>query len=490
MRTPPSLELFSGRVADFASREFVQMPANSPVSDVVQAMRESRVEHVVLTGRDGRVAGLLTAARVVRDITFVREPSTRAVNLMGEPVPTLAEHEPAYLAVTLLQHRGHETVAVTNADGAPTGIVTRACLGHRLPTEAAPIAARIAQQSSPADRKSARAAQWRLADWLINQCQLPAPPVLSLLSALNNRIYRQVVEECQQSMSEQGWGAPPTNYAVIVMGSGGRGESLLHPDQDNGLILADYPESRRLAVDSYFYELALRMTRSLDDAGLPLCTGYVMATNPSWRKQLSEWQAQILGWLKKPSLAATTLLDICIDFRHVAGDETLVKALRRYTRDAIPNHHGFLRELEAMQFEHDVAITPFRTLKRERLPGTEGDRRVDIKRKGLMPLVEGVRILSLSRGISAASTLERLQCLSGTGSIDPELAAGIRFAFDYLTILLLRTQVETRRAGRMPSAYVAPESLGPRERNQLKEALAVAAALRSKVHGDFTAELF
>ena len=392
--------------------------------------------------------------------------------------------------MTLLQHRGHETVAVTNANGAPTGIVTRASLGSRLPAEAAPIAARIALQSSPTDRQSARAAQWQLADWLINQCQLPAPPVLSLLSALNSRIYRLVVDECQQTMSEQGWGAPPVNYAVIVMGSGGRSESLLHPDQDNGLILADYPESRRLAVDGYFHELALRMTRSLDAAGLPLCKGYVMATNPSWRKQLSEWQAQILGWLRKPSLAATTLLDICIDFRHVAGDETLVEDLRRFTGEAIPNHHGFLRELEALQFEHDVAITPFRTLKRERLPGIEGDRRVDIKRKGLMPLVEGVRILSLSRGIYAPSTLERLQALSGTGTIDTELAEGIHFAFDHLTRLLLRTQVEARRADRTPGAYVAPETLSARERKRLKEALAVAAALRSKVHGDFTAELF
>jgi signal-transduction protein with cAMP-binding, CBS, and nucleotidyltransferase domain len=274
------------------------------------------------------------------------------------------------------------------------------------------------------------------------------------------------------------------------MGSGGRGESLLRPDQDNGFILEDHPDTRRPAVDRYFYELADRMTRALDDAGLPLCKGYVMATNPSWRKQLSEWQAQILGWLKKPSIAATTLTDICIDFSHVHGDPALVERLRAFTHKEIPKHHGFLRELEALQFDHDVAITPFRTLKRERLPGQSGHRQVDVKRKGIMPLVEGTRILALAHGVAGTATLERLDGLTAGGHIHSALAEQVRYAFEFLTGLLLRAQISARRAGHTPEAYIAPESLAAPEREQLRAALATAATLRAKVHGDFTAELF
>ena len=65
-------------------------------------------------------------------------------------------------------------------------------------------------------------------------------------------------------------GAPPVPFCVIVMGSGGRGESYLYPDQDNGFILDDYPDDQHTELDAFFIKLAERMTRDLDMVGTPV----------------------------------------------------------------------------------------------------------------------------------------------------------------------------------------------------------------------------
>ena len=52
-------------------------------------------------------------------------------------------------------------------------------------------------------------------------------------------------ELAEAEMAEAGLGEAPAPYALLVLGSGGRGESLLAMDQDNALIYADGRPGRR-----------------------------------------------------------------------------------------------------------------------------------------------------------------------------------------------------------------------------------------------------
>ena len=121
-------------------------------------------------------------------------------------------------------------------------------------------------------------------------------------------------------MAAEGWGEPPAAAATIVMGSGGRGENFLFPDQDNGFIVADYPDDEHGRFDAFFLELAERMCRDLNEIGIPYCNGYCMAVNPLWRKTLPQWIAQIGTWARKGSLVAVRLADIFFDFQPVWGE--------------------------------------------------------------------------------------------------------------------------------------------------------------------------
>ena len=109
---------------------------------------------------------------------------------------------------------------------------------------------------------------------------MPVPEIQALITDINQGIHQRILETQLAAMKDAGWGEPPVLFTLLVMGSGGRGENFLFPDQDNGFILDDYPDAKHTAIDAFFIELAERMTRDLDTVGFPYCRGYVMATNP------------------------------------------------------------------------------------------------------------------------------------------------------------------------------------------------------------------
>ncbi|HSH57185.1 MAG TPA: DUF294 nucleotidyltransferase-like domain-containing protein, partial [Halomonas sp.] len=105
-------------------------------------------------------------------------------------------------------------------------------------------------------------ALWRLdlPDWRIAQ----------LISDHNAWLYRRAIRLAEVEMEGQGWGPPPVAYCVVVLGSGGRHESLLAPDQDNAMIIDEYPDARHVEIDGYFQSLGERFSERLDRAGIPL----------------------------------------------------------------------------------------------------------------------------------------------------------------------------------------------------------------------------
>jgi len=105
------------------------------------------------------------------------------------------------------------------------------------------------------------------------------------------------VTRCLEELRAAGHGEPPVAFDTLVLGSGGRGESFLEPDQDNAMVLDDHPAGERGSVDAWFVELAGRICTMLERVGFPRCHGKVMVTNPLWRRTLSEWRAQVAHWM-------------------------------------------------------------------------------------------------------------------------------------------------------------------------------------------------
>src|SRR3546814_3145603 len=80
---------------------------------------------------------------------------------------------------------------------------------------------------------------------------------------------------------------------MLILGSGGRGESLLSPDQDNAIIHAGSTED-----DGWYARAGERIAALLDDAGIPYCKGGVMAKNTGWRGNQGQWRSRVTDWIR------------------------------------------------------------------------------------------------------------------------------------------------------------------------------------------------
>jgi signal-transduction protein with cAMP-binding, CBS, and nucleotidyltransferase domain len=291
----------------------------------------------------------------------------------------------------------------------------------------------------------------------------------------------------EAELVQEGRGAPPVAYACIVMGSGGRGESLLFPDQDHGFVLADYPDERHGEIDPWFVELATRFAVALDRLHFPFCDGGVMASNPVWRKTLPQWRQQVAIWMRGRVPAMLLSCEILLDFRCVHGSCGLADELRAWLTVATRDR-TFQMLMLGLGADHRAGIGLFgRLLTEGRGSGHRGE--LDLKLHGTLPLVEAVRLLALAHGVPATGTLARLVALQEEGVVGRDDADHLRAAFALLTGLQLQRQIANYRAGIPVGSFVDPRQLTDRERGLLKDALRAINECRDRVRADLTGSL-
>ncbi|MHB8765318.1 MAG: DUF294 nucleotidyltransferase-like domain-containing protein, partial [Deferrisomatales bacterium] len=310
-----------------------------------------------------------------------------------------------------------------------------------------------------------------------------AEEVSRLLSHVNRDLHRRVLELALADLEAGGWGPPPAPFCFLVMGSHGRGENHFSTDQDHGMILADYPVEAWERVEPFFMELATRVSEGLAQIGFPRCRGHVMSDNPVWRKTLEEWKRQVTGWFANPNSRAVRYSTLFYDFVPIWGDASLARDLRDFITRGIQRNFQLLRSLFDEASHHRVPLTLFKNFVTEKAGPHKGQ--LDLKRSGLLFVVECARILALRHGVSEVGTLGRIRELATQGAIPADEADFISTSYQSLFHFLLQAQAARLRAGQEVDNYVDPLSLPIQERYLLRHALEATGRLQSLVHASF-----
>jgi len=480
--------VFRQLVNDFMRPVPLFVPHEMPIREVVGRMTAAKASCVVVVGSSHNVLGILTEQDVTRRIAFQATPETLVDQLMTGPVMTIRDGDYLYHAIARMRRFGLRHMPVVDAQGALVGMLdlhdAQAVAAERMMEQID----RLTHEGTLDGLVQVKAAQVELAEEMFAD-NVPAPEIQALLTHINNDIYRRIIEANLRDMADNGWGTPPVEFAAIVMGSGGRGENYLFPDQDNGFVLDGYPDAEHDRIDRFYVELANRMTRDLDKVGFSFCKGYVMAINPLWRKTLPQWREQITLWTKRRHHVALRLSDIFFDFAPVYGRIDLAADLRHHVTRACKGNHMFLLELFRDDAEAGVGLGLFGRFITER-HDREHRGKISLKHTGTMPLVEPVRLLALREGIEATSTLGRIKALRQIEVLDSDEHENLRAAYHHMTRLLLRQQIADFKAGRKVSNYVSPRVLSTRERDALVDAFKAVRAFRKHVRSDFTGEVF
>lgn len=479
--------VFRRLVRDHMAQAPVVVGLGATAAEVVARMGATGASAAVVTDPDGAIRGILTEQDVVRRIACRRIGDQPVDSLMTRPVLTIRADDQLYQAIGFMRRKRLRHMPVVDDAGRLVGVLY---LHDALAVASGSMVEeidRLTHEDSIRGLAQVKAAQVQLARTLLDDA-VPAPEIQALVSDINNDIYRRVVRLVVAGLEAEGWGEPPVPFAAIVMGSGGRRESYLFPDQDNGFVLADYPDEAHAAVDPWFIECAERTTRELDALGFPLCKGGVMATNPLWRKSLSQWKDQIQGWMRRKHEAMLLFCDIFFDFQPVWGEASLARELRSFVTELAPRQPIFLREMFGIQADHRAAVGLFNRFITERQdPAHKGH--INLKLMGTLPLAEGIRLLALRHGVPATGTLSRLAALHQMGKTSAEEADALEAAFTFVTGLQLRQQIQDYDAGRPVGNFVDPRLLTDREREALRDGLKAINDFRTRLKSELTGEL-
>ncbi|SDF50366.1 DNA polymerase-3 subunit epsilon/CBS domain-containing protein [Limimonas halophila] len=457
--------------------------ADTPVREAVAAMRSQHATSVAVVDDAGAIVGVLTEHDVVHGVTLAMQGGEEPVTaFMSAPVRTVRATARLYTAIGRMRRFGWRHMPVVDDHDRPVGMIRMTDALATAAEQSLDLIERLTHEDTTTGLQATKASQVNVAGSLLAD-NVPAPDVQALITDINRDLHQRVIDRQLTQMKAEGYGEPPVAFTAIVMGSGGRAESMLNPDQDNGLILDDYPDSEHDRIDGWFRELAERVCTELHEIGFPWCKGYVMMINPLWRKTRSQWRDQVRQWARHSSNNAICMADLFFDFAPVAGREDFAHELRQEVATSLRSNPTFLGQLHVNSGNKRAAVGVlgrFKTTKRDQ----DGRTALNLKHAGLLPLVQNLRLLSLRDGLTVTGTLARLDALTEVSRISGDEADYLRGAYRHITHLLLRQQIADSRANLDVGYKVPLDALTRREKDILRDSLRAINRLARRVNRD------
>ena len=454
------------RVGEIMSAPLVYAEPATGVSAAAGILRDRSISSVVI-GREGRVEGIFTERDLLRAIAAGGPDATaRPVSdFMSSPVVTVRSDDLLHVAIGRMLRLGLRHLLVVDDRAQPVGMLTgRAVLKMRL-DDSLEIGDETATAEDAASLDRVRRQLPGLVVQLIDEGLAPSDAARAITETYR-QITRRAAEIAEAAVTAER-GPAPCRWCLLILGSGGRGESLLAPDQDNAIVHDGGPEQ-----DAWFLDIATRISDLLDAAGIPYCKGKVMATNPDWRRPLDGWREAVKGWVSARTPEALLMVDIFFDFMAVHGDGGLAAELRQDALAQAKGSLGFLRQLAGQIEQLSPPIGIFGGLRK----GDDG--RTDLKAGGILPIVAGARILALENGIAATGTHERLREAARLGKINQGDLPELIEAHEMIVGCILRQQLKDIDAGREPVNRIDPAGFTPRTIGLLKQALKRSEGLK------------
>jgi CBS domain-containing protein len=463
------LDLFSVRADELVGRPLVTCDPDQTVTEAARRMRDQQVSSLVVRGQP---PGLVTASDLRdRVLAAGRSGDTPVAAVMSAPLHTMpSDATLGEMLLTMVDHGIHHLPLVR--EGRLVGIITDTDLLRHESRHPLFVRRQLDRAADP-EGLAAYAREVTAAAVRLIGAGSPAGDVTRFLASAHDALYIRIARDGEATL-----GPPPCPYALLVLGSGARGEPTLRSDQDHALVLADDPPADAAA---WFTDLAEHLMATLERCGLPRCPGDVMATNPARRLPRRAWQQQFSSWIQEPEEEALLDAAICFDFRQLHGDLDAEAALRPVIRQAAGNRR-FLGRLARAALRRRPPLGFLRQLR--------GDRqgRIDLKAHGTAPIVDLARLLALEAGGAELATAARLRAATERRSVG-RTTADLAAAFDYLQQVRLRRQAGQLQAGAAPDNVIRLADLGALERRWLKDAFGLLHTCQESVRIAFHTDL-
>ncbi len=450
------------RVRDVMSSDPVYVAPDADVSAALSVMMERQISSVLVAGDNGQT-GILTERDVLRLIDLHREKALAlpVVEHANFPLLSIAEGAFLYRAMGRMTRNSIRHLGVVDRHGRVTGMVT----SRNLLRQRSEDAVNLGDAIDHAEKREDLGIIWAniaMVARALDYEEVDARDTAAVISRELRALTRRSCEIAEREMASEGKGGPPVPYAMMVLGSGGRGESLLAMDQDNAIVYADGDDNA--ANDAWFADLGTRVSGYLDDAGVPYCKGGIMGMNAEWRMPLSAWKESVQTWVTRTSPEDILKTDIFYDATCVHGDYGLMRELTDYALEVGAAEKQYLHLLSVNAADVKSPLGLF-----GRFQLTDG--RMDVKMGGILPIFSAARVQAIRHRIAVRSTPGRLESVRDLVDCRENLVENLIEAHRIILSAILSQQIHDLDHGITLSNRIAPDLLPAADRASLKWAL-------------------
>jgi CBS domain-containing protein len=435
-----------------------------------QRLGEDHLQALLVAMPDETI-GILTDADVraaVADDAFSADAPAHA--LARAPAPTVPVRQLAIEATVDMVAAGVEHMAVLDR-GRICGVLSAADL---LGLDASsPIGLRH-RILSAADTDVLVQAASRLSGLFLalSRAGVPSRELGRVLSLAQDAVVARLID-----FSIWSHGPAPLPWAWLDMGSAARREFTLASDQDNALAYArpaPGSEPTPEAVDAYFEQLGQYVNDGLERCGIGIDNNGVMARSRLWRMSKPDWLRTFDECLTEPDESHLVRATVAFDFRPAAGGLAVVADLTARIR-AARDHPQFMRLLARSAAGFPVALGFRGQL------ATDDDGRLDLKKGAIIPVVNLVRYHAIAAAVTISPTLDRIEAVAMTGSLDADEAQGLSEAFTVIAGARFEHHAQLIADGGPADNHIDPGALTPIARTELREALQVVKRAQKRL---------
>jgi CBS domain-containing protein len=278
-------------------------------------------------------------------------------------------------------------------------------------------------------------------------------------------------------------GGPPVPVSWFTLGSFGRREAVLSSDGDTAL--AWHGDDTDPELRSWMAAFGARVMEDLDRCGIPVDANGVRADRLLFARSADAWRTALKSWIDEPAQEqAAIAASVLFDGRVVAGPgagQTLLAQLAPTGRRA-----PLVRLLARMALAH----RPPTGFRRDVIVAHDGEHRgtFDVKRGGVLPIVDLARWAGVAAGSTATGTPARLADGAAAGVLSEQHARTLDEAWELLAGMRLEHQVEQHREGIPADDHLDPARLNPLARRYLREAFRAVSAVQRQVDREIASE--
>jgi CBS domain-containing protein len=464
-----------------------QCDTQTTIRDAYHIMQDRKIGSLAVFDNDEKLLGVLTFAGLCDSLINKQvSPDTPVADAACDTPRCINYIDPLWHAEDKLQRFHIKYLVVTKA-GAPVGLISQTDLFKARLKHQNAVTEQITDAESFEELRNFYDAMYEMARDA-HERNHHAIQAVQEVSEIHLAIQRRCVELTLAELQQQGLGPAPRNYSLLIMGSGGRREMLLTPDQDNGLIIDDKPGELTDKETQWFKTFAEQLNINLDKAGYILCPGDIMARNPMFHKTLSQWRQQISHMVRQPNNKSARWGNIVFDFTTLYGDDFLTRKLREHLLKELQGSINLLGYMVEDDAEGRPPLGFFNQL--QTMEDEEHKGKIDIKRNGLRLIADAARIYALHAGLTETNTRERLKTLVHVGALNRDLVESILAAFDELLHLLIEHQIEQVEQGEIPDKFITPDLLPWQTRSVLRVSMRAIKRLQDQLQGQFGRSAF